>query len=207
MKFTPIARCAMRASPSPGGGVSSAVHSSTSGPPAVRARIAMSVTHPPSSAGSLRSAGCARTLRAASLVRRETQAHETRCALAESAAVEHRYALRAIQLAHEIVPRQAGAAHIDQHEHAGIGRHDSESGRPSSAASTNLQRSRQKSRIRDSASVRDADRRERRLLNESRQAVQHADRERLGVGDQRFRADQPAGAPAGHGMRLRQAAR
>ena len=47
---------------------------------------------------------------------------------------------------------------------------------------------------------------ERRLLDEPRQSVQHADQQVLGVVHQRLGTDHPAGAPAAHGVGLRKAA-
>ena len=66
-------------------------------------------------------------------------------------------------------------------------------------------RAAQKLRPRSSACSRPRERGDRCLLDKAGQPKQHAHRQVLCVTHECFRADEPAGAPAGHRMRLRQA--
>jgi hypothetical protein len=95
-----------------------------------------------------------------------------------------------------------GAAHVYQHEHAGLRGAETNSGNI-------LQRLEQKfaPSLAESANAalgvgRHGERDERSLLDESRQTKQHAHRDRFGVEDELSRTDQPAAAPSRHGMRF-----
>src|SRR5216684_3502565 len=210
MKLTPIARCTMRTSPRPGLAVSSAVHSSASGPPAVRTTTPMSVicsaipTSLRSRQGLDEAPYADDGLAQPPLVGGEAYPHETARLLAERAAVEHRHALGSIQSAHEIVARKSRAPHIHQHEHAGVGTVALE---PADALESCKQKTAPGSAIFPNAGfrgIRNAQCRDGRLLHEPRKSEQHALRHRLRMNHHLRRTHQPAGPPARHGMRLGQ---
>jgi hypothetical protein len=127
-------------------------------------------------------------------------------ALAEGGRVEHRYAGGVVEPLGKFGHREPGAAHVDEHEHAGLGPQRHEPGH------------RGESRVHgfEPAAVGIAHAITlggailecvlRRLLDESRQAVEHAQGELVHVFDQFRRADRPADAPAGHCIGFRQAA-
>src|SRR5277367_997665 len=179
MKLTPTARCAMRASPRPGGAVSSSVHSHISGPPAVRTMIPKSVAGiaplPRQSSGI--AADAYHAFVQCLLIRRKTQAHEAARLSAKSASINHRYVLRSIQPMHEFISREARSTHIDQREHAGVRNGAMYSRRAIESRQQHIAPAAAKlanPRFRRAGFLQ---RRDGRLLYEARQAEQHAHRQ------------------------------
>jgi len=140
------------------------------------------------------------------LVGRETHTYAARRYPAEGRTVHDGDSLGGIQRLHELCRAETGTAHIDEHEHSGFRRQRLEAG---DAGDTGGKACLACAAIGAHASLGiggEVECSDGCLLDESRQPEQHAHGDVLGVHGELARANQPAGAPAGHGVRLRQAA-
>ncbi|MCY1357505.1 hypothetical protein D9M69_440020 [compost metagenome] len=134
------------------------------------------------------------------------QAHETCRSRAEGFGIEHRDTGGAEQLPGEVQRAEAAAAHIQQHEHAGL-------------RLQHLERRATVQRIQHQVAAAPVElahvmghlvvgehRSQRGLLHEAGQAVEHVQRQVLDMRHQLRASDHPTGAPAGHGVGFGQAA-
>src|SRR6266852_1488504 len=171
MKLTPTACCTIRASPAPGAAVSSSVHSIASGPPAPRTTTPISAMchlnrlfqgpHEPPDAF----AGTAQQ----TLVGGEAYPNEVSRPFTERTAVDHRHAFGSVKLRHEFIASEPGAPHIDQHEHARIGNAAAQLRYAGQAREQHVATLGAKLADAGFGRRRDAQRRQGRFLNESRQ--------------------------------------
>src|SRR5260221_1571242 len=179
MKLTPTACCTIRASRGPGAAVSSSVHCIASGPPAACTTTPMSaMSHlnrffqrPYEPADAF--AGAAQQ----ALVGSKAYPNEVSRPFAECTAVDHRHAFGPIELRHEFIAREPGAPHIEQHEHARIGDAAAYLRYPAEAREQHIAALGAKVADPGFGRRRDAQCRQGRFLNESRQPVQHANRQ------------------------------
>ena len=136
----------------------------------------------------------------------EREPYKTLRRLTERGGIQHRHARLAQQAPGEFQRGQSGFADVDQHEHAGIG---IEHGNARAIRQT-VHHQIAAMTVDFAHAVGDfvmgLHRLQRGFHDKPRQAIKHAQHQGFGVGYQGLIGDDPAGAPAGHGMGFRQAA-